>query len=69
MIKPLNLGISMVNFFFKHLITCAFVTKINSPNEIEKILCDVQWLMNHLQNHINNYIFIYFGMPLKWKYI
>jgi hypothetical protein len=36
-IKPLNLGISMVNFsFFPHLITCAFGTKIYSPNEVEK---------------------------------
>jgi len=25
----------------------------------------IQWPLNHLSSHKNNYIFIYFGMPLK----
>ncbi len=34
-------------------------------NQVEKMPHGVQWRLNHLSNHKNNYIFIYFGMPLK----
>jgi hypothetical protein len=34
-------------------------------NQVEKMPYGVQWPMNHLPSHRNNYIFIYFGMPLK----
>ncbi len=34
-------------------------------NQVEKMPQCVRWPMNHLQSHKNNYIFIYFGMPLK----
>ncbi len=35
-------------------------------NQVEKMPCGVQFgLRNHLPNGRNNYIFIYFGMPLK----
>jgi len=29
------------------------------------MLHGIQWPLNHLPSHKNNYIFIYFGMPLK----
>jgi hypothetical protein len=34
-------------------------------NKVEKLPHDIQWPMNHLPNHKNNYIFIYFGMLVK----
>ncbi len=34
-------------------------------SQLEKIPCGVQWPMNYLLYQINEYIFIYFGMPLK----
>ncbi len=34
-------------------------------NEVEKMPRGVQWPMNHLPNRRNNYIFIFWGMPLK----
>ncbi len=34
-------------------------------NQVEKMPHSIRWLMNHLQSCKNNYIFIYFGMPLK----
>ncbi len=34
-------------------------------NQVEKMSHDIHWPMNHLISHENNYIFIYFGMPLK----
>jgi hypothetical protein len=52
-------------FFFSHLITCEFGIRSIATNQVEKMSCGVQWLMNHLPSHKNNYIFIYFGMPLK----
>ncbi len=34
-------------------------------NQDEKMSRGVQWPMNHLPSHKNNYIFIYFEMPIK----
>jgi hypothetical protein len=34
-------------------------------NQVEKMPHGIQWPLNHLPSHKNNYIFIYFGTPLK----
>jgi len=34
-------------------------------NQVEKMPHGIQWPLNRLPSHKNNYIFIYFGMPLK----
>ncbi len=34
-------------------------------NQVDRMPRGIQWPLNHLRSHKNNYIFIYFGMPLK----
>ncbi len=64
-IISLNPTISFANFFFSHLITCTFATSIYSCKSSWK---DATWCPIAYEPPFKlhkNYIFIYFGMPLK----
>jgi hypothetical protein len=64
--RPLNLAISLANSIIFHIwLHVHLQLKFIVTNQVEKVSRDIQWALNYLPSCKNNYIFIYFGMPLK----